>query len=125
MFCSFACRFSLINASRFICSFICEYFLNTFASPCLSSCVSHSSATPPALTVPTLASEIPCRVWAGICYDSAQKAMNITLHIPDSVARSLRIPEAEAEGRLRQELSTALYAREFLSFGKASELAGI
>jgi predicted HTH domain antitoxin len=51
--------------------------------------------------------------------------MNITLHIPDSVARSLRIPEAEAEGRLRQELAAALYARGLLSFGKASELAGV
>jgi len=51
--------------------------------------------------------------------------MNITLHIPDSVAHSLRIPEAEAEGRLRQELAAALYARGLLSFGKASELAGV
>lgn len=50
--------------------------------------------------------------------------MNITLHIPDSVARSLRIPEAEAERRLHQELAAALYARGLLSFGKASELAG-
>ena len=46
---SFACRFSFCRASRFICSFICEYFLNTFASPCRSNCVTHSSATPPAL----------------------------------------------------------------------------
>jgi predicted HTH domain antitoxin len=51
--------------------------------------------------------------------------MNITLHIPDSVAASLRIPEAEAEVRLRQELAAALYARGLLSFGKASELAGV
>ena len=51
--------------------------------------------------------------------------MNITLHIPDSVARSLRIPEAEAEERLRQELAAVLYARGLLSFAKASELAGI
>jgi len=51
--------------------------------------------------------------------------MNITLHIPDSIARSLRVPEAEAEGRLRQELAAALYARGLLSFGKASELAGV
>jgi predicted HTH domain antitoxin len=51
--------------------------------------------------------------------------MNITLHIPDSIARSLRIPEAEAEGRVRQELAAALYASGLLSFGKASELAGI
>jgi predicted HTH domain antitoxin len=51
--------------------------------------------------------------------------MNITLHIPDSIARSLRIPEHEAEARLRQELAAALYANDLLSFGKASELAGI
>jgi predicted HTH domain antitoxin len=51
--------------------------------------------------------------------------MNLTLHIPDSVARSLRIPEAEAEERLRHELAAALYASDLLSFGKASELAGL
>ena len=51
--------------------------------------------------------------------------MNITLQIPDSVARSLRIPEAEAEARVRQELAAALYASGLLSFGKASELAGV
>jgi len=50
--------------------------------------------------------------------------MDITLHIPDSIARSLRIPEAEAEERVRQELAAALYANGLLSFGKASELAG-
>ena len=46
---SLAFRFNFCRASLFICSFICEYFLNTFASPCRSSCVTHSSATPPAL----------------------------------------------------------------------------
>jgi hypothetical protein len=46
--CSFACRLSLSNASRFICNLICEYFLNTLASPCRSNWVTHSSATPPA-----------------------------------------------------------------------------
>jgi predicted HTH domain antitoxin len=51
--------------------------------------------------------------------------MNITLHIPDSIARSLRIPEAEAEQRVRHELAAALYASGLLSFGKASELAGV
>ena len=50
--------------------------------------------------------------------------MNITLHIPDSIARSLRIPEAEAEQRLRQELALALYGQRLLSFGKAAELYG-
>jgi predicted HTH domain antitoxin len=51
--------------------------------------------------------------------------MNLTLHISDSVARSLRISEAEAEERLRRELAAALYASDLLSFGKASELAGL
>ena len=51
--------------------------------------------------------------------------MSITLHIPDSVARSLRLPEGEAEQRLRSELALALYAQGILSFGKASELAGL
>lgn len=51
--------------------------------------------------------------------------MNITLHIPDSIARSLRVPEAEAEQRVREELAAALYARGLLSFGKAAELAGL
>ena len=46
---SLAFRFNFCRASRFICNFICEYFLNTFASPCRSNCVTHSSATPPAL----------------------------------------------------------------------------
>jgi predicted HTH domain antitoxin len=54
-----------------------------------------------------------------------ETTMKITLQIPDSIARSLRIPEAEAEERLRQELAAALYANGLLSFGKASELAGL
>jgi predicted HTH domain antitoxin len=52
------------------------------------------------------------------------REMSITLHIPDSVVGSLRIPEGEAEQRLRQELAVALYARGLLSLGKAAELAG-
>jgi predicted HTH domain antitoxin len=51
--------------------------------------------------------------------------MNITVQIPDSIAQSLRVPEAEAEQRLREELAAALYARRLLSFGKAAELAGV
>jgi predicted HTH domain antitoxin len=61
---------------------------------------------------------------ARICYHLVAATMSITLHISDSVARSLRIPEGEAESRLRQELAVALYARGLLSLGKASELAG-
>lgn len=51
--------------------------------------------------------------------------MNITVQIPDSIAQSLRVPEAEAEQRVREELAAALYARGLLSFGKAAELAGV
>lgn len=51
--------------------------------------------------------------------------MSITVHIPDSIARSLRLPEGEAEERLRSELAVALYSQGILSFGKASELAGL
>lgn len=45
--------------------------------------------------------------------------------IPDSVARSLRLPETEVEPRLRSELAVALYAQGILPLGKASELAGV
>jgi predicted HTH domain antitoxin len=50
----------------------------------------------------------------------------VTYHvdIPESVAKSLRLPAAEIEPRLRTELAVALYAQGILPFGKASELAG-
>lgn len=51
--------------------------------------------------------------------------MKITVQIPESIAKSLRVPEGEAEQRVREELAAALYARGLLSFGKASELAGV
>jgi len=46
------------------------------------------------------------------------------LDIRESVAKSLKLPAPEIEGRLRAELGIALYALGILSFGKASELAG-
>jgi predicted HTH domain antitoxin len=51
--------------------------------------------------------------------------MSITLNVPDSVARSLRIPAGEVEERLKCELAVALYAHDILSFGKATELSAI
>jgi predicted HTH domain antitoxin len=51
--------------------------------------------------------------------------MTFHLDIPDSVARSLRLPAPEVAARLRAELAVSLYARGILSFGKASELAEI
>ena len=50
--------------------------------------------------------------------------VSITLRIPESVVQGLRLPEAEAEERLREELAVALYSRQILSLGKAAELAG-
>lgn len=51
--------------------------------------------------------------------------MEILLTVPDSVVQGLRVPEAEAEQRLRLELALSVYAQQLLSFGKAVELAGI
>ena len=49
--------------------------------------------------------------------------MSVRVDIPESVAASLRLPEAEIETRLRTELAIALYGQGILPFGKASELA--
>ena len=51
--------------------------------------------------------------------------MSITFQVPDSVARSLRLPENEVEARLLCELALSLYSQGILSFGKAAELAAI
>ena len=51
--------------------------------------------------------------------------MGIQLHIPDSVAQALRLPEEQITKELLRELAVALYARGILSFGKARELAGM
>ena len=47
------------------------------------------------------------------------------MQIPDSVAQALRVPEERIEQELLRELAVSLYARGFLSFGKARELAGL
>jgi len=51
--------------------------------------------------------------------------MTYHVEIPESIAQSLRLPESEIESRLRTELALALYAQGILTFGKASELAGL
>ena len=51
--------------------------------------------------------------------------MAYRIEIPESIANGIRLPEPEIESRLRLELALALYAQEILSFGKASELAGL
>ncbi|MBI3945728.1 MAG: UPF0175 family protein [Armatimonadetes bacterium] len=49
----------------------------------------------------------------------------LVLEIPEDVAEAIRIPRAEREDRLRREIAIRLYDKGFLSFGKASELAGM
>jgi predicted HTH domain antitoxin len=49
--------------------------------------------------------------------------MGVTLSIPESVVRGLRLPEGEIPQRLRMELAIALYSQQVLSLGKAAELA--
>ena len=51
--------------------------------------------------------------------------MALTIEIPDSVARALRLPPKEKQRRLTTELAVDLYAQGILPFGKACELAGI
>jgi predicted HTH domain antitoxin len=67
----------------------------------------------------------PPRVWAGRTAHNDDRTMSITLQVPDSVARGLRLPEGEAVERLRSELALSLYTQDILSFGKAAELAAV
>jgi predicted HTH domain antitoxin len=47
------------------------------------------------------------------------------LSIPDSIVKSIRLPEKRIESELLKELALNLYQQELLSFGKASELANM
>ena len=49
--------------------------------------------------------------------------MSLTLTIPDSVAKAVKLPEEQLEGGLLKELAVVLYAEGYLSFGKARQLA--
>jgi predicted HTH domain antitoxin len=51
--------------------------------------------------------------------------MSIQLHISDSIARAIRLPEERKVQSLMTELAIALYAQGILSFGKARELSGM
>lgn len=51
--------------------------------------------------------------------------MSVELHIPDSVAQAIRLPEDRMQQELLIELALALYAQGILSFGKARELANL
>ena len=54
-----------------------------------------------------------------------EEKMDIQLHIPNSVAQALRLPEKRMAQELAKELAVALYADGLLSLGKARELAGM
>lgn len=49
--------------------------------------------------------------------------MNLTLEVPREVLEAIKLPPAEVEAELRQELAVALYRRGALSLGKARLLA--
>jgi predicted HTH domain antitoxin len=49
--------------------------------------------------------------------------MSLQLSISDSIVSAVRLPEAQVEQSLLQELAIALYSQDLLSFGKARELA--
>ncbi len=51
--------------------------------------------------------------------------MSITLNIPESVLKGLKVPAGEAEPRLRTELAITLYEQGLLALGKAAELAAM
>ncbi|MDA3873034.1 MAG: UPF0175 family protein [Kiritimatiellae bacterium] len=49
----------------------------------------------------------------------------LTIHVPDEITNSIRLPEAERQERLVLELAIGLYANRLLPLGKAAELAGV
>ena len=49
--------------------------------------------------------------------------MGLQISISDSIVQAIRLPEQRIEQELLQELAIALYTQDFLSFGKARELA--
>jgi len=53
------------------------------------------------------------------------RKVGLQLHIPNSVAQAIRLPEARMQQELLVELAVALYAQGILSFGKARELSGL
>lgn len=49
----------------------------------------------------------------------------VCLEIPEQIAASLKIPNAELQERLRVELAIRLYQKGILGFGKARELSSM
>lgn len=51
--------------------------------------------------------------------------MELTLKIPEDIARALPLPAEEQERRLQTEMACLLYAKGWLSYGQAAGLAGL
>jgi len=51
--------------------------------------------------------------------------MSIQLLIPDAVVQAIRLPEEKVARELLVELAIALYTQGLLSFGNATDLAGM
>jgi predicted HTH domain antitoxin len=51
--------------------------------------------------------------------------MQLTLEIPDDVARALPLPEGERQQRLQTEMACLLYAKGWLSYGQAVRVSGL
>ncbi len=51
--------------------------------------------------------------------------MELTLRIPEDVARALPLPAEEQERRLQTEMACLLYAKGWLSYGQAAGLSGL
>ena len=49
--------------------------------------------------------------------------MQLTLSIPDDVARALPLPQDERRRRLQVELGCLLYAKGWLSYGQAARVS--
>ena len=51
--------------------------------------------------------------------------MQLTLDIPEDVARSLPLPQEERRQRLQTELACLLYSKGWLSYGQAVRVSGV
>lgn len=51
--------------------------------------------------------------------------MEVTLRIPDELARALPLPAEEQQARLQMEMACLLYSKGWLSYGQAVRLSGL
>ena len=51
--------------------------------------------------------------------------MSVHLEIPDDIVQAIRLPEDQIEQEICRELAVAFYAKGYISFSKARELANL